>query len=51
MTKEQFVKRIDEVVPDGATIEWSEITILTKDFITLNQDTESDMIIRPNDVN
>ena len=44
MSKDEFLKRLQSVIPNGAQILWSEVTMLTEDFKTMNYDTESDSI-------
>lgn len=44
MSKEEFIRKMEEVIPDDASVEYGTVTILTKDFVTLNYDTESDKL-------
>ena len=44
LSKEEFIRKMEDIIPDDASVEYATVTILTKDLVTLNYDTESDKL-------
>ncbi len=44
MDKDKFLHRLEEILPDESKVIYADVTVFTREFITLNYDTDSDEI-------